>query len=150
MATDPSPTSTDLHEDPPATADPSAKRPYIGAVGIGVSDLKRSIDFYTRVLGMTKLQKFRLPYMDEMIVGFEGRRGSAIALMHWTDGSNPNYRDLPIKVVLYVPDPQAAADAIRAEGLEITREPTPIPELGNAVVGLAKDPDGYVIELLQR
>ena len=123
---------------------------YVGAVGIGVSDLKRSIDFYTRVIGMTKLQRFRLPHMDEMVVGFEGRRGSAIVLMHWTDGSDPSYRDLPIKIVLYVPDPPAVADAIRAEGLEILREPTPIPELGDAVVGLAKDPDGYVIELLQR
>ena len=137
---------------PPRSSDApeTSRAAYVGAVGIGVSDLKRSIDFYTRVLGMTKLQRFSLPYMDEMVVGFEGRRGSAIVLMHWTDGSNPNYRDLPIKIVLYVPDPAAAADAIRAEGLEITREPTPIPELGDAVVGLAKDPDGYVIELLQR
>jgi lactoylglutathione lyase len=150
MATDPSPAPT-IEDAPSGTpTEAPAKRPYIGAVGIGVSDLKRSIDFYTRVLGMVKLQRFELPYMDEMIVGFESRRGSAIALMHWTDGSAPNYQDLPIKIVLYVPDPQAAADAIRAEGLEITREPTPIPELGNAVVGLAKDPDGYVIELLQR
>jgi lactoylglutathione lyase len=135
--------------DAPAS-DVTPRSAYVGAVGIGVSDLKRSIDFYTRVLGMTKLQKFELPYMDEMVVGFEGRRGSAIVLMHWTDGSERNYRDNPIKIVLYVPDPQATADAIRADGLEITREPTPIPELGNAVVGLAKDPDGYVIELLQR
>ena len=44
----------------------------------------------------------------------------------------------------------AGVEAPVAEGLEITREPTPIPELGDAVVGLAKDPDGYVIELLQR
>lgn len=135
----------------PATDAPARPRSAdLGAVGIGVSDLARSIDFYTRVLGMTKLQRFRLPYMDEMVVGFEGSRGSALVLMHWTDGSDPSYRDLPVKVVLYVPDPVAAADAIRAEGLEITREPTPIPELGDAVVGLAKDPDGYVIELLQR
>lgn len=134
----------------PSPATPGAPLPYVGAVGIGVSDLKRSIDFYTRVIGMTKLQRFSLPHMDEMVVGFEGRGGSAIVLMHWTDGSNPSYRDLPIKIVLYVPDPVAVADAIRADGLEVTREPTPIPELGDAVVGLAKDPDGYVIELLQR
>jgi len=139
-------TSPSESSDAPATA----RSAYVGAVGIGVSDLKRSIDFYTRVIGMTKLQKFALPHMDEMVVGFEGRRGSAIVLMHWTDGTEPNYRDLPIKIVLYVPDPPAVADAIRAEGLEIIREPTPIPELGDAVVGLAKDPDGYVIELLQR
>lgn len=137
---------------PPGSTDaaPSSRTAYLGAVGIGVSDLTRSIDFYTRVVGMTKLQRFRLPHMDEMVVGFEGRGGSALVLMHWTDGSARDYRDLPVKVVLYVPDPQATADAIRAEGLEITREPTPIPELGDAVVGLAKDPDGYVIELLQR
>jgi predicted enzyme related to lactoylglutathione lyase len=72
----------------------------LGALGIGVSDLDRSVDFYTRVLGMQRLMTFTLPYMDEV--------------------------------------------------LEVTREPTPVPELGDAVVGLAKDPDGYVIELLQR
>jgi hypothetical protein len=62
----------------------------------------------------------------------------------------PNYRDNPVKVVVYVDDPPVVAAAIRAEGLEVTREPTPVPELGDAVVGLARDPDGYVIELLQR
>ena len=98
---------------------------------------------------MKVLQTFKLPHMDEIVLGYEGR-GSAIVLMHWTDGSPRNYTDLPIKIVLYVPDPVAAADAIRAEGLEIVREPTPIPSLGEAVVGFAKDPDGYLVELLQR
>ena len=121
----------------------------MGAVGIGVSDLARSADFYTRVLGMKVITTFKLDYMDEIVVGFEGR-GSALVLMHWTDGSVRNYRDNPIKIVLYVPDPKAAAEAIRADGLEIVREPTPIASLGGAVVGFAKDPDGYLVELLQR
>jgi lactoylglutathione lyase len=146
MAADPSPATTGAASD---DATPKATKPYVGAVGIGVSDLARSVDFYTRVLGMQKLQTFKLPYMDEVVVGFPTRRGSAIVLMHWTDGSERRYEDQPVKVVLYVPDPQAAADAIRADGFEITREPTPIPEFGGAVVGLAKDPDGTVIELLQ-
>lgn len=134
------------------TATPSttpAATAYIGAVGIGVSDLARSADFYTRVLGMKVITTFTLDYMDEIVVGYEGR-GSALVLMHWTDGSVRNYRDNPIKIVLYVPDPKAAADAIRADGLEIVREPTPIASLGGAVVGFAKDPDGYLVELLQR
>jgi lactoylglutathione lyase len=83
-----------------------------------------------------------------VLVGFGGR-GTAVALMHWTDGSDPDYRDLPIKLVFYVPDPVALSDAIEAEGLEIIRKPAPVPELGGAVVGLAKDPDGYIVELLQ-
>ncbi|MFA7264079.1 MAG: VOC family protein [Caulobacter sp.] len=122
---------------------------YVGAVSIGVSDLARSGDFYERVLGMKVLQTLKLPHMDEIVLGYEGR-GSAIVLMHWTDGSARNYADLPVKVVLYVPDPQAAADAIRAEGLEIVREPTPYGSPDGPVVGFAKDPDGYLVELLQR
>lgn len=132
-----------------ATANTSASASVMGAVGIGVSDLAKSADFYTRVLGMKVITTFKLDYMDEIVVGYEGK-GAALVLMHWTDGSVRNYRDNPIKIVLYVPDPQAAADAIRAEGLEIVREPRPVPGLGDAVVGFAKDPDGYLVELLQR
>jgi len=120
---------------------------FLGAVGIGVSDLARSVDFYTRVLGMTQAQTFKLPYMDEVVVTHPGR--TAVVLMHWTDGSTRNYADNPVKLVFYVTDPKAVAEAIRAEGLEITREPAPIETLGGAIVGLAKDPDGYVVELLQ-
>jgi len=119
----------------------------LGAVGIGVSDLARSVDFYSRVLGMTQTQTFKLDYMDEVVLAYEGR--SAVVLMHYTDGSARNYKDLPIKLVLYVTDPKAIAAAIRADGLEIIREPAPIETLGGAMVGLAKDPDGYTIELLQ-
>jgi lactoylglutathione lyase len=120
---------------------------YIGATGIGVSDLKRSAAFYSRALGMQQLQTFKLDYMDEIVLGHEGR--NAVVLMHYTDGSNPNYRNLPVKLVFYVSDPKAVAARIRAEGCEIIREPAPVPTLGGTIVGLAKDPDGYVVELLQ-
>lgn len=120
---------------------------FLTAVGIGVSDLARSTDFYSRVLGMKQTATFKLDYMDEIMLAHEGR--SAVVLMHYTDGSARNYRDNPVKLVFYVTDPAGLIDRIRAEGLEITREPAPIESLGNAVVGLAKDPDGYVIELLQ-
>ncbi len=120
---------------------------YIGATGIGVSDLKRSAQFYKEALGMTQTMTFKLDYMDEIVLNHEGR--NAIVLMHWTDGSARNYKDVPVKLVFYVSDPKAVAARIRAFGCEITREPAPIPTLNGAVVGLAKDPDGYVVELLQ-
>src|ERR1700756_2060462 len=93
------------------------------AVGIGVSDLRRSLDFYTEVLGMEKLQTFSLPNMEEIIVGYPG--SASVALMHYTDGSNPHYKDNPVKIVFDVPDVDALAKRIRAAGLEITLEPTP-------------------------
>lgn len=119
------------------------------ATGIGVSDLDRSADFYTRVLGMKVQQTFKLDHMDEIMVGYEGK-GASLVLMHWTDGSARTYRDNPIKIVLYVPDAAAAVDAIRAEGLEIVREAATSAGMGGALIAFGKDPDGYLVELIQR
>lgn len=135
-----------MASDTPTSA---AARSTFGAVGLGVADLQRSADFYQRVLGMKTLQTFELPHMEEIVLGFEGSRGSAIVLMHWTDGTPRDYGSNAIKLVFYVPDPVEVAQRIRAEGLEVVREPTPVPSLGNAIVGFAKDPDGHLIELLQ-
>ena len=96
---------------------------------------------------MKQTAVFNLDYMDEIVLAHEGR--SAVVLMHYTDGSARNYRDNPIKLVFYVADPVGLIEAIRADGLEITREATPIESMNGAVIGLAKDPDGYVIELIQ-
>ena len=123
-------------------------RDRFGAAGIGVSDLDRSVDFYTRVIGMKELTKLRLPDMDEVILGFSTRQ-TALVLMHYTDGSDRNYHDNPGKLVFSFVDPFAAAERIRAEGLEIVREVTPVPELGDALVGFGRDPDGVLLELLQ-
>jgi lactoylglutathione lyase len=124
------------------------RRDRFGAAGIGVSDLARSVDFYTRVIGMRKLTTLKLPDMDEVILGFSSRQ-TALVLMHYTDGSNPRYDGNPGKLVFSFADPHAAADRIRAEGLEIVREVTPVPELGDALVGFGRDPDGILLELLQ-
>ena len=120
---------------------------FLGAVGIGVSDMDRSVDFYTRVVGMSVTHTFKIDYMDEVVLAFEGR--TAVVLMHYTDGSARNYKDNPVKLVFYVTDLKALTEAIRADGLEITREPALSDTLGGAVVALAKDPDGYVVELIQ-
>ncbi|MBN1381814.1 MAG: VOC family protein [Deltaproteobacteria bacterium] len=122
---------------------------YMGATGIGVSDLKRSMDFYMNVFGLKKIWKLKLPQMHEIILNFEGEQKASVVLMHYVDGSNPNYKNNPVKLVFYVTDPKACIEKIRGEGLEIVREATPVPELRNAVVGLAKDPDGYLLEILQ-
>jgi predicted enzyme related to lactoylglutathione lyase len=121
---------------------------FLTAVGIGVADLARSTAFYRDVLGMKVMQTFKVEYMDEVMLAHEGR--NAVVLMHWTDGSRQNYANNPVKLVFYVTDPGKIAAKVKADGLEVTREPAPIESLGGAVVCLAKDPDGYVIELIQR
>lgn len=120
---------------------------FIGATGIGVSDLEASSAFYQAALGMKVTRTFKLDYMDEIVLAHEGR--NSVVLMHWTDGSARNYKDVPVKLVFFVSDPVAVAARVKAAGGTMTREPAPIESLGGAVVGLGKDPDGYVIELLQ-
>jgi lactoylglutathione lyase len=121
---------------------------FLTAVGIGVADLARSRAFYEDVLGMKHLQDFHLDYMDEVMLAHEGR--NAVVLMHYTDGSARNYRDNPVKLVFYVTNPAGLAAKVKAAGLEVTHEPAASPNLGGSLVCLAKDPDGYVIELIQR
>ena len=123
-------------------------RTSVTAVGIGVSDLEASRAFYEDTLGMKSIMTFSLDYMDEIVLAYP-KGGSAIVLMHWTDGSEKNYKNLPVKIVLRVEDPALLAKRIRAAGYEIVREPEPSEAVGGAVVGFAKDPDGYLIELLE-
>jgi lactoylglutathione lyase len=136
-------------EPAPAVAEavPEQKDPLLSAVGIGVTDLDASTDFYVNVMGMEKVRTYELSYMNEVLLRYPDNE-SYIVLMHWIDGSNPNYKNLPIKIVSRVKDPVALAAKIRAAGFEVTREPQPAGEVGGAIVGFAKDPDGYVLELL--
>ncbi|MGH1421909.1 MAG: VOC family protein [Hyphomonas sp.] len=138
-------------EETSMTTETAAKpiaRDAVSAFGIGVSDLEASAKFYRDTLGMKEVMRFNLDYMDEIVFSYGKGGGSAIVLMHWTDGSERNYKDNAIKIVYRVPDPVALAKKIRDDGYEIVREPAPVASLDGALVGFAKDPDGYLIELL--
>lgn len=119
----------------------------VSAVGIGVTSLEESTKFYIDTLGMRSVATFELDYMDEIVmVSPDG--GSAIVLMEYTDGIERNVKNLPVKIVYRTSDPTALAAKIKATGYEIVREPVPSEAVGGAVVGFAKDPDGYLIEIL--
>ncbi len=126
---------------------PAQKDPLLSAVGIGVSDLQASADFYVNVMGMEQVRTYELDYMNEILLRYPDGE-SYLVLMHWIDGSVRNYKDNPVKLVTRVKDPVALAAKIRAAGFEVTREPQPSEQVGGAMVGFAKDPDGYVLELL--
>jgi len=96
---------------------------------------------------MQEVRRFELDHMDEIVLAHEGR--NAVILMHWTDGSERNYRDVPVKLVFYVTDPAGVAERLRAAGGEITHPPAPNAAMGGAIIAMGKDPDGYVVELIQ-
>ncbi|MFZ4757658.1 MAG: lactoylglutathione lyase [Burkholderiaceae bacterium] len=117
-----------------------------------VGDLQRSIDFYTRVLGMTLLrttdrpdQKYSLAF-----VGFESNPAQAEIELTYNYGVERYDTGTAFgHIALQMPDVAAACEAIRAAGGTITREAGPV-KGGNTIIAFVQDPDGYKIELIQR
>lgn len=120
---------------------------YLAAAGIGVKDLNASAEFYCSVFGMKQLQFLKLDEMDEIILGFEGVKGAAVVLMHYTDGSNPDYENLPVKLAFYVDDLDASIAAVESAGCEIVRPPT---KFQGTTLAFGKDPNGYLVEMIEK
>lgn len=117
-----------------------------------VGDLQRSIDFYTRVLGMQLLRTSENPEYKYSLafVGYEGNPAQAEIELTWNWGTD--HYDMGTAyghIAIGVPDAYAACDRIRAAGGSITREPGPV-KGGSTVIAFVTDPDGYKIELIQR
>jgi catechol 2,3-dioxygenase-like lactoylglutathione lyase family enzyme len=130
---------------------PSADTPNaLGSVGIGVKDLERSIGFYGDVLGMKVLRRFELGYLNEVVLGFPDGTGANVVLMNWPNDPSRRYDGNDVKLVFYVHDPASVIARIRAQGGHIDREAASIEALNGTVVGLGRDPDNYVVELLGR
>ena len=117
-----------------------------------VGDLDRSIDFYTRLLGMRLLRTTERPE-QKYTLAFVGY------------GTNPEHAEIELTcnhgvtgyelgtayghIALGVPDVAATCERIRAGGGTITREAGPV-KGGSTVIAFVADPDGYKIELIER
>lgn len=121
-----------------------------------VGDLQRSIDFYTRVLGMRLLRTTQRPDQgyDLAFVGYGSNPAHAeieLTYNHGVDRYEPGtaFGHLAIGV----PDVAATCAAVRAQavalGGAITREPGPV-KGGTTMIAFITDPDGYKIELIER
>ncbi len=122
----------------------------LGSVGIGVSDLERSTQFYGDVLGMRVMRRFELGDLNEVVLGFPDGTGANFVLMNWPHDPSRRYDGNNVKLVFYVDDPASVIARIRAHGGKIDREAEPMEVLNGTVVGLGRDPDNYVVELLAR
>jgi len=117
-----------------------------------VGDMQRSIDFYTRVLGMNLLRTTDRPEQKYSLafVGF---------------GSNPDHAEIELTynygvssydvgtafghLAIAVEDAAATCERVKAAGGSVTREAGPV-KGGNTIIAFLQDPDGYKIELIQR
>jgi lactoylglutathione lyase len=117
-----------------------------------VGDLQRSIDFYTRVLGMKLLRTTERPEQKYSLafVGYGSNPDQAEIELTYNHGTAQYEMGTAYgHVALGMPDIYAACEKIRAAGGNVTREPGPV-KGGDTVIAFVTDPDGYKIELIQR
>jgi len=117
-----------------------------------VGDLRRSVDFYTSVLGMRLLRTTERPDQKYSLafVGYGNESEGAVLELTYNHGVE-RY-DLGTAyghVAIEVPDAAAACAAVRAKGGSVTREAGPV-KGGSTVIAFVQDPDGYKIELIER
>lgn len=117
-----------------------------------VTHLERSIEFYTKVMGMKLL---RVTHRDE--------QKYSLAFVGY--GNNPEHAEIELTynhgvdhyelgsafghLAIGVEDIYATCEHIRSTGVALTREPGPV-KGGETLIAFLSDPDGYKIELIQR
>jgi lactoylglutathione lyase len=119
---------------------------------IRVGDMDRSIDFYTRILGMTLLRKHDYPdgQFTLAFVGYGSEADSAVIELTYNWGIDAYEIGTGYgHIAIAVEDAAKACDDIRSNGGVITREAGPMNH-GATVIAFVTDPDGYKVELIQR
>jgi lactoylglutathione lyase len=117
-----------------------------------VGDLQRSIDFYTRVIGMRVLRTSENPEYKYSLafLGFDANPAQAELELTYNWGTDRYELGTAYgHIALGMPDIYAACEKIRAAGGHVSREPGPV-KGGTTVIAFVTDPDGYKIELIQR
>jgi lactoylglutathione lyase len=120
---------------------------------IRVFDLEKSIDFYTRHLGMTMMRRTDYP-SGEFTLAFVGYgdedSNAVIELTHnwgqkepYAIGSGFGHLAVGVK------DIYGVCEKLAKEGVKIPRPPGPMKH-GGSVIAFIEDPDGYKIELVER
>lgn len=117
---------------------------------IRVGHLQRSIDFYTKVLGMTLLRQKEYPD-GRFTLAFLGygdeKENTAIELTHNWDTESYEQGTGFGHLAIEVDDVYLATEKIREQGGEIIRDAGPM-NSGKTIIAFVKDPDGYEIELI--
>jgi lactoylglutathione lyase len=119
-----------------------------------VGDLQRSIDFYTKVLGMNLLtikdmpeQKYTLAFLGYGAGNADGSAELELTYNHGVSSYEPG--TAYGHIALGVSDVAATCAQIRAAGGNVVRDAGPV-KGGTTVIAFVQDPDGYKIELIQR
>jgi catechol 2,3-dioxygenase-like lactoylglutathione lyase family enzyme len=126
----------------------NALKPRILHVAYHVADIDRALAFYVGVLGMKEQMRIDLSKtLHEVVLNFPETKGGGVILMWDTARAQPlQIGDGYSRIVLNVADVEAALQQLVQQKTPVV---TPLTDAGPMRYAMVKDPDGYVIELLQ-
>lgn len=118
-----------------------------------VGDLQRSIDFYTKAMGMELLRTTERPEQKYSLafVGYGGGNKNGEAEIELTYNHGQSDYELGTAyghIALGVDSVAEVCEKIRQAGGKVTREPGPV-KGGKTVIAFVEDPDAYKIELIE-
>ena len=125
----------------------------LNSVRIGAKDTPAVAKFYQAAFGMQEVNRIDAPGGPEIFVNFgataeaaKANKSEPIVIMH-RDADDS--KDPIAHVILNVKDMAATVAAIKAAGGSMAGDPRPFRNTG-IVIGIATDPAGNRIELIQR
>ncbi|HJS84401.1 MAG TPA: lactoylglutathione lyase [Acetobacteraceae bacterium] len=119
---------------------------------IRVGDLQRSVDFYTKLLGMKELRRRDVPDGKYTLafVGYGDEESHSVIELTYNYGIDHYEQGTAFgHLAIGVPDVAGMCEKVRAGGGKVTREAGPV-KFGTTIIAFVEDPDGYKIELIQR
>ncbi|TDQ77622.1 lactoylglutathione lyase [Dongia mobilis] len=120
---------------------------------IRVMDMDKSIDFYTRQLGMQLLRRKDYPTgkFTLAFVGYGGEDDNAVIELTHNWGREEPYEIGTAfgHLAIGVDDIYGTCERLAKEGVKIPRPAGPMAH-GGSVIAFIEDPDGYKIELIQK
>ena len=113
-------------------------------------DLDRSIDFYTRVLGMQLLRRKDYPdgKFTLAFIGYGDESQNTVIELTYNWGVDSYEMGTAFgHIAIEVDDVYQATERIREMGGKIIRDAGPM-NAGTTIIAFVEDPDGYPIELI--
>ncbi|MBS0418788.1 MAG: VOC family protein [Proteobacteria bacterium] len=131
-----------------AEAEPASN---IAGVVLNVTNLERSVSYYT-ALGLKSMRTRgtkpnRVVLFNVVLAEAKFQGGLALAESH--DPAGVNLGNGFARMFLTVHNVRALCRQLAEMKLPCTREPKIVPEDGNSIIAIAKDPDGYTMELIE-
>ena len=117
-----------------------------------VGNLEKSIDFYSKVLGMRVLRRKDYPEgkFTLAFVGYQDESdATVIELTHNWDTEKYDLGTGFGHIAIEVNDAYLACEMAKKRGGKVTREAGPMKH-GVTVIAFVEDPDGYKIEFIQK